>query len=678
MLTSVEKIAFLLLALLCLSYASTGFYGVYQAIASGKSSPRFDRPLQRILRALWIVLTQQSLFKKRPLVSFLHAMVFYGFVYYFLVNLVDVLEGFFPWVARGGIWNPFNLLADLLTASVLVGIVGLMIRRFLAKPSDFKIASNVPLHENVRSGIPWDSAIVGGFIVFHVGSRLLSKSTQLAHEGLDPFQPVAGVFTGLFSGLSPGLLEGLQHFFWWGALGSIFLFLPYFPRSKHIHIMLAPLNLALKKHKPGVLEPMDFENEESFGAATLKDFAWPRLMDAYSCIMCNRCQDVCPAYATGKPLSPAAILINERYEMNRTLGIFGKEDAEPRALLDFALNKEAAWSCTTCNACVEVCPVGNEQMLHILDVRRERVLMEADFPNQLKQAFNGMENSGNPWVLPPEQRLDWAATLPFPVPTVEQHPNPDILYWVGCVPSYDSRAQKIAVSMAEILHAAGLNWAVLGSQEKCTGDSARRAGNEYLFAEMATANVETLNSVAPKVIVTTCAHCFHTVGNEYSQFGGNYVVKHHTEFIAELVQAGKLAVPTTSKSSVTYHDPCYLGRHNGIYNQPREVIRSMGFQLNEPPRNRSDSFCCGAGGGQFFKEEEKGAERVSANRFRELKGTGAKTIATGCPFCMRMFSDEGAKEDTDSTPEVLDIAELVAMDLRENRESPAAKDSAKS
>ncbi|NIO10647.1 MAG: 4Fe-4S dicluster domain-containing protein [Deltaproteobacteria bacterium] len=667
MLTTVEKIAFLVLAIACLAYAGIGFFRVYQAVTSGKASARLDHPLQRILRALWIVLTQQTLFKKRPLVSILHAMVFYGFVYYFLVNVVDVLEGFSPWVARGGIWNPFNLVADLLTASVLIGILGLMVRRFIARPTDFNIASNIPLHEKVRNGIPRDSAIVGGFIIFHVGSRLLSKSTQIAHEGPDAFQPVAGLFAGLFSGMDSGLVVGLQHFFWWGALGSIFLFLPYFPRSKHIHIMLAPLNLALRKEKPGVLEPMDFENEETFGAATLKDFAWPRLLDAYSCIMCNRCQDVCPAYATGKPLSPAAILINERYEMNQTLGAFAKEDGKHRPLLDFALNKESTWSCTTCNACVEVCPVGNEQMLHIMDVRRERVLMEADFPSQLKQAFNGMENSGNPWVLPAEQRLDWAAKLPFQVPTVEQNPNPDVLYWVGCIPSYDPRAQKIAVSMAEILHAAGVNWAVLGSQEKCTGDAARRAGNEYLFAEMAMANVETLNTVSPKVIVTTCAHCFHTVGNEYSQFGGDYVVKHHTEFISDLVKSGKLKLPATSGNSVTYHDPCYLGRHNGVYDQPREVMARLGFQLNEPGRSRNNSFCCGAGGSQFFKEEEKGTERVSTNRFRELKETGAKTIATGCPFCMRMFSDEGDKDETGTAPEVMDIAELVARDLRESR-----------
>ncbi len=310
MLTAVEKVAFVLLVIGSLSFGGMGFYRVFKTISSGKAAPRFDRPLQRLLHALWIVLFQQSLFKKRPLVSFLHALVFYGFVFYFLVNGVDALEGFLPLSTRGGTWNPFNLLADLLTAGVLIGIAGLMIRRFVVQASEFQFASNVLLHEQVRSGIPRDSAIVGGFIVFHVGSRLLSKTIQLAQEGPDPFQPFARSLAPLFAGMSPGLLEFLEHFFWWGALGSILLFVPYFPRSKHIHLMMAPLNLALKKDKPGVLEPMDFENEESFGAAKLEDFSWPRLLDAYSCIMCNRCQEVCPAYVSGKPLSPASILIN--------------------------------------------------------------------------------------------------------------------------------------------------------------------------------------------------------------------------------------------------------------------------------------------------------------------------------------------------------------------------------
>ncbi len=668
MLTTVEKILFLLLAIVCLYYAGIGFYRVAKTIVRGKPDPRFDRMPQRILYALWIVLTQQTVFNKRPLISILHAMVFYGFVYYFLVNLVDALEGFFPFHARGGAWNLFNLLADLLTGGVLIGIVGLMIRRFVGQPSDFRFTSKVPLHEQISRGIPRDSAIVGSFIIFHVGSRLLSKATQLAQEGTDPYQPVAWAFAALFAGMGPSLLEVLQHIFWWGALGSILVFIPYFPRSKHIHLLMAPINLALKKEKPGVLEPMDFENEESFGVAKLEDFSWPRLLDAYSCIMCNRCQEVCPAYVTGKALSPAAILINERYELNQISGPFSAGEESPRPLLDFALNNEATWACTTCNACIEVCPVGNEQMLHIIDVRRERVLMQADFPKELTSAFNGMERAGNPWNIAADKRLEWAEKLPFKVPTVEQNPNPDVLYWVGCAASYDPRAQKIASSMAEVLNAVGLNWAVLGSRERCTGDSARRAGNEYLFSQIASENVQTLNAVSPKIIVTTCPHCFHTIGNEYPQFGGNYEVKHHTEFINELIKAGKLDGPATSNGPITYHDPCYLGRHNGVYDQPRQVIQSMGFKLSEPSRTRSNSFCCGAGGAQFWKEEEHGTERVSTNRYRELRETGAKTVATGCPFCMRMFSDEAANEEPETALKVLDIAELVAMELRKKRE----------
>ncbi len=664
MLTLIEKISFLLLAVFSLSYAGIGFYRVYKAIVRGRPDSRFDHLLQRFSRALWIVFSQQSVFKKRPVISVLHALVFYGFVYYFLVNVVDVLEGFFSFHARAGFWNPFNLLADLLTAGVLVGIIGLVIRRLIVRPADFIFAPNVPVQEQVRAGIFRDSAIVAGFIIFHVGSRLLFKATQLAQEGSDPFHPVSSVFAGMFSGMSPGVVEGLNHFFWWGALGSILVFIPYFPRSKHIHIFMAPVNLALRKEKAGVLEPMDFEKEESFGAAKLEDFTWPRLLDAYSCIMCNRCQEACPAYATGKALSPAAIVINERYELNRILPSFSAGEQSPRPLLEFALNEEAAWACTTCNACVEVCPVGNEPMLHILDVRRERVLMQAEFPGGLKKAFTSMEGVGNPFGISPDDRLTWAEKLPFAVPTTEQNPNPEVLYWVGCAASYDPRAQKIARSLGEILNAAGVSWAVLGRQEKCTGDAARRAGNEYLFSQLATENVESLNALNPKLIVTTCPHCFHTLKNEYPQFGGHYQVKHHSEFINELLQSGKLRAPAGSDGAVTFHDPCYLGRHNGVYDPPREVVKAMASNLKEPANSRNNSFCCGAGGAQFWKEEERGTERVSTRRYRELKETGAKILATACPFCMRMFSDEAAKEEPETALEVLDIAEITAQGLR--------------
>ena len=663
MLTTIEKILFVLLAVSSLYYGGKKFYDVYRAIARGKPDARMDNLPERIRRALWIVLTQQSVFKKRPIVSFLHALIFYGFVFYFLVNLVDVIEGFLDIHARGGAWSFFNLAADLLTAGVLTGIIGMVLRRWFVQPKDFDFPANVPVQPQVRAGIFRDSTVVAGFIIFHVGCRLFFKASQLAPEGGDAFQPVGSFFAAWFTGTDPGTLGILNHFFWWGALGSILLFIPYFPRSKHIHIFLAPIKLALKKSQPGVLQPMDFEKEEVFGAAKLEDFTWPRLLDSYSCIMCNRCQDVCPATNTGKALSPAAILINERFELNEILPAFSAGQESPRPLLEFALNEEAAWACTTCNACIEVCPVGNEQMLHIIDVRRERVLTAAEFPKGLQNTFNHMERAGNPFGMPAAERLAWAKDLPFPVPTLAEKSDADVLYWVGCAVAFDPRAQKIARSMAQLLHSAGVEWAVLGKDEKCTGDTARRTGNEYLFAQMAQENIAVLNEIRPKTIVTTCPHCFHTIANEYPQFGGNYVVRHHTEFIDELIRTGRLKLAAHTDGSVTYHDPCYLGQHNGIFDQPRALIQSSGATMIEPGRNRKNSFCCGAGGGQFWKEEEKGTERVSTNRYRELKQTGAKTVATGCPFCMRMITEETAKEEPETAMEVLDVAEIVARSL---------------
>ena len=662
MLTTIEKVLFVLLAAGALYCGGKRFYDVYRTILRGKPDSRLDHLGERILRALRLVLTQQPVLKTRPIVSFLHSLIFYGFVFYFLVNVVDVFEGFFVFETSGGGWVFFNAVADILTAAVLIGITGMVIRRGIVRPKDFSFAPNVPLQPEVTAGISRDSAIVAGFIMFHVGCRLMFKASQLAIAGPDVFQPVGSLFAHLYSGMSPGVVVGLRHSFWWGALGSILLFIPYFPRSKHIHLFMAPINLALKKSNPGTLQTMDFENEEVFGASKLEEFSWPRLLDAYSCIMCNRCQDVCPATTTGKALSPAAVLINERFELNKIFSAFAAGGESPRPLLDFALNEEAAWACTTCNACIEICPVGNEQMLHIIDVRRERVLAAAEFPNGLKTAFNNMEHAGNPWGIAADERMVWAKDLPFAVPTVEQKVNPEVLFWVGCAVAFDPRAQKIARSMAEILNRAGVDWAVIGKEEKCTGDAARRSGNEYLFAQMAMENVEALNAIKPKLIVTTCPHCFHTLANDYPQFGGNYIVKHHTVFIDELVRQGKLKLSPISDGAVTYHDPCYLGRHNGVYDQPRALIQAAGGRLTEPERSRNRGFCCGAGGGQFWKEEEKGIERVSTNRYRELKKTGAKTLATGCPFCMRMMTEETAKEEVPAV-EVLDVAEITARSL---------------
>jgi Fe-S oxidoreductase len=445
----------------------------------------------------------------------------------------------------------------------------------------------------------------------------------------------------------------------------------YFPYTKHIHLMMAPVKyLVAREASSGVLpalevnlESADPTLEPQLGAKRLEDLGWPRLLDAYACIQCNRCQEVCPASATGKALSPAALEINKRMELNSLArsGAGFEEGAEsPRPLLGFALSPEAAWACTTCGACMEVCPTQNEQMLDIIDIRRHQVMIEGEFPAQLQTAFRGMERANNPWGINHDQRMAWAEGLV--VPTVEENPEPDVLYWVGCAASYDPQSQKTARAFVQLLTRAGVNFAVLGKQERCTGDSARRAGNEYLYRQLADQNVATLHAVRPKLIVATCPHCMNTIGKEYRQIGGDFKVVHHTEYLESLVAEGRLAVEA-SESAVTYHDPCYLGRHGGVYDAPRNVLRVLTNDFVELERKRENSFCCGAGGGQFWKEEEAGAERISDNRYREaeqrLETHGEnKVLAVGCPFCKSMLESTPAKGEAGGIA-VKDVAELL-------------------
>jgi Fe-S oxidoreductase len=387
-------------------------------------------------------------------------------------------------------------------------------------------------------------------------------------------------------------------------------------------------------------------------------------MDSYACIMCFRCQEVCPAYNTGKLLSPAALEINKRYRLNHG-------GAMDTPLLEYAINEESVWACTSCGACVDICPVGNEPMRDILDIRRNLAMMESSFPKQLETAFKGMERNANPWNVSQADRMKWAEGLN--VPTIEQNPEPDILWWVGCAPATDARAQKTAQAFAKILNAAGVNFAVLGKNESCTGDSARRAGREDIFFGLARQNVEILNEVAPRRIVTTCPHCLHTLKNEYPAFGGSYTVIHHTQLINELVGAGKLQLLESSDLlRVTFHDPCYLGRHNKVFDAPRDDLKAARLEVIEMPLNKDKSFCCGAGGAQMWKEEEQGTSRVNASRFADAKATllsaagpsaGAGTLAVGCPFCMIMLTD--ASKADGGAVNVMDVAEIVAKRLKD-------------
>ena len=541
----------------------------------------------------------------------------------------------------------------------------MIIRRFVLKSKELTARSDILLHPKARFGILRDSAIVGAFVTLHVSSRFLGESFKLAQLGPDPWQPFASIVSRLWLGVSTTALIIGVHASFWVSLGLILAFLPYFLYSKHIHLFFAPINFLLKPERKsiGELSRLDFTDEsiESFGVSHLEDLGWEQLMDSYACIMCYRCQQVCPAYNTGKVLSPAALEINKRYFLNYYGAKIARGEASPQKLVEFAIPEDAIWACTACGACIDICPVNNEPMRDILDIRRSLVLTENVFPQQLQTAFRGMERNVNPWNIPPTDRLKWAEGLN--VPTIDNNPAPDILWWVGCAPATDARAQKVARAFALILEKAGVNYAVLGKHEQCNGDSARRAGNEYLFNELASSNVEILNEVAPKRIVTTCPHCLHTLKNEYPAFGGNYTVIHHSQFIHELLEDGKLKLASQESATepitgITFHDPCYLGRHNHIISEPRLDITGIGLSLTELPRHGRKSFCCGAGGAQMWKEEQHGVERVNANRFKEAESTGADVLAVACPFCMIMLTD--ARKAANSEMQVLDIAELVA------------------
>jgi len=681
MLSSYEKIAFLLALSLSVFLSWRSFSLMIKIINKGQGELHFDNLWQRVQKSLSSLFLQNTVLTSRPFISLVHSLVAWAFILYTLVNVGDVLSGYvvnFHFLGTGVVGNLYRLFVDIFSVLALVGVLLLLIRRFIFSSIELQISKNVLLLDSTREGIKRDSLIVGLFIFCHVGFRFLGESFSMASAGGDQWQFFASLLGTLWVGLESELLILLFHICWWFALGLILLFIPYFPKSKHAHLFMGPINYLTQpiRSSPGTMERIDFEDEnaEQFGIATMAHMEKTQLLDAYACIMCNRCQMACPAYITGKELSPSALEINKRYYLNHNgrkfVNDYNKNSDEinhvatsngeeaNNLLLEFGLTESALWACTSCAACVEICPVGNEPMYDILNIRRDRVLMEAKFPAQLQNAFNGMERNGNPWNMN-KDRMEWAREEPgLEVKTIEEKTDFDILFWVGCAGAFDQKGQKIAQSFTRILNSANVNFAVLGSKENCTGDSARRTGNEYLFAMMAESNVENLNKANVKKIVTTCPHCLHTLKNEYPQFGGNYDVIHHTQLIDELLSDGRLKVKLSENENVTFHDPCYLGRHNDVFDEPRHGMQKAGIKVLEMDRIRNRSFCCGAGGGNMWKEEEEGQDSVRRERFREAEKTKAEKLCTACPFCMTMLRDAGNELNSDLP--VNDIAEIIA------------------
>ncbi|MEM7032788.1 MAG: (Fe-S)-binding protein [Chloroflexota bacterium] len=665
MLTLPEKILFVLAVVASLYVTYHTFGRMLKIVNRGQGNLSLDNLPRLLMTGAQVFLTQRPVYKTRLTASIFHAGIAVAFIFYLLVNGTDVLGGFsagFHHFLSSSIMGPYRLIADVLSISALVGMSYFLLRRFVFNSPILKHRENVKLHPKAADGIRRDSLIVGIFILLHIGFRFIGESFLVAAEGhADAWQPFASILANAWGGMSPtGQIVG-WHISWWIALGLIIAFLPYFPYTKHSHLFAGPLNFATRPERKalGALDALDFEDEEAekFGVTSLTDLDQTLLVDAFACIMCNRCQDVCPAYVTGKELSPSALEINKRYGIKEHFNLLADGEDDPLVMLDFAISESAVWACTSCGACSEICPVGNEPFIDIMGIRRSQVLMESEFPNELQNAFRGMERNGNPWQMA-EDRLSWAQPLDFAVPTIEQNPEFDVLYWVGCAAAFDPRAQETARALVTVLHHANINFAVLGNQEGCTGDVARRAGNEYLFYEMANMNVETLNEVKPKKIITACPHCLHTIKAEYPAFGGNFDVVHHTQFINDLVGSGQIKLDSSKMMDATFHDPCYLGRHNGVYEAPRDALSEAGAKLLEMERSKEGSFCCGAGGAQFWKEEEEGEEAVNINRYEEAKATGAKTLAVGCPFCTRMLTDADAQEGGEM--DVRDVAEIVA------------------
>ena len=668
MLSNLERLIFIGLTVTSLGLAWFSFGRMFKAIGRGSDPIDWKKVIKNWPKGLAVFISQKTLFKTRPIVGAIHAGVAWGFTLYLLVNIIDVMYGMIPgfhFFPNSVIGDIYRLFVDVFTMIVLFGVLLLLIRRFISK--DQKLITNEPvlLNDAARKGIKIDSLLVGTFILLHVGFRFIGASFEVALNGQDWTQPGATLLSYAWSGLTTESLIFGEHLGWWMALGLILGFMPYFPYSKHAHLFMGPLNYMAKvdRRSLSTLEIMDLEDEssEQFGAGKLEHLPQKELLDAYACIMCNRCQDACPAYYTGKELSPSALEINKRYYLNENLKEFSEGADSLEGLSKWMLSEEAAWSCTTCGFCIEVCPVGNEPMVDILRMRQDLVLMESNFPKGAMETFEKIENYGNPWGMSPNDREKW--TEGMDVPKMREKGSAEYLYWAGCSGAYDDRGKDISRSVAKIMNESGVDYAILGNEETCTGDSARRIGNEYLFQMQAAQNMGNFEKYGVKKIVTQCPHCLTTLKNDYGEIGAELEVVHHSEFIADLIKEGKISPEKSLEEDITFHDACYVGRHHGEYDAPRDVLQSvMGkdAKLVEMPRNKEQSFCCGAGGGNMWYDIDKG-KRINVERFEEAIDTGAKKVATSCNFCMIMMEDARKVTGQDEAMEVYDISELVAQ-----------------
>jgi Fe-S oxidoreductase len=593
---------------------------------------------------------QRRLLSERAAGS-MHLAISWGFGILFIATCLVAVQDYLgiP-TLRGPFYLYFmSLSVDLFGIAVTGGVVWALARRYLSKPERLwkpRNAEGYAVFLWLLLGI-----LVTGFVV--EGLRI-----SATNDPWGPWSPGGWGAALAVSGLSPSQQMLWHRILWWGHAVLAFAFIAILPGTLVRHILAAAANLALARSQPsGVLQPVALEESEHFGVSAIQGFSRKDLLDLVACTECGRCQDACPAWHTGKPLSPKGVVT----DLRDYLFAHGVGNTTGQTLIGGAVAEDALWACTTCGGCHQACPVRIEPIPKILDMRRYLVMEEARFPETMQAALRGLEARGHPYQGAVPGRTAWAQGLD--VPLLADKGQADLLFWVGCAGAFDERAQKVAQAMVRIFRTAGVDFAILGEEERCTGDVARRIGHEYLFQLQAQGNVETLNRYGVRRILTTCPHCYNTLRHEYLHFGGVYEVVHHTKFIADLLARGRLPLTGRLDEQVAYHDSCYLGRHNGIYAAPRQVLQSVpGVQAVELERCRQHGFCCGAGGGMMWMEEQAGT-RVNAERTAEVLRVGSSAVATACPFCLSMFEDGIRAKDATERLHVLDVAEVLARAL---------------
>ena len=633
---------------------------LFRLLRLGKPAVRWNEVRERLKGVLVHVLGQGRLLTELR-AGLMHATIFWGFIILTLGTIEFFGKGFtesffLPFLSG---WPYYLVMQDVFSIAIIFAVSYAAFRRLVTKPKQLTLSTE---------------GLIILLLIF--GLMLSDLMADAARMRLSPEANDAWAFAGstlapLYSGLAPGRVQTFYNLFWWLHCSILLGFLDWILYSKHLHIVGAPFNVFFRPLTPkGEFRSLDLEASESVGVSQLTEFTWKDLFDLYNCTECGRCTAGCPANAAGKELDPKLLILHLQEHLlevgpkslSRKSGIGHDATAKEHPMVGDVIHENVLWACTTCFACVAACPVFIEHVPKIIDMRRHLVLNESRFPVELKPTFRNLETNGNPWPLSASTRADWAKDLG--VKLMSDAKSSEYLYWVGCYGSFDERNKKVARAMVKILQAAQVNFAILGNEERCTGEPARRIGHEYLFQTLTQRNIETLKRYKVQKILTACPHCFNTIKHEYPQFDGLFQVIHHTEFIQELIRTGRLRVSPEITQRIAYHDPCYLGRYNDIYDDPRALLRSLSRgPMVEMHLHKSKSFCCGGGGGRVWMEEHEG-RRVNHLRVEQAMEVETEILASACPFCLTMFEDGVRAKGVQESVATKDIAELVVENLR--------------